>query len=548
MTHHGTTAAADAELRVPARGARYAVAAMAGDTATRGEPDRAKALHGRRVGLWLGLALFVVMLLFADLKPGEPAVTRMGAVAVLMAVWWITDAIPLAATALLPLVLFPAMGIMSGRDTAPVYVNHIIFLFVGGFIIALSMEKWGLHKRIALWIIRAIGSGPDRLILSFMIASAFLSMWISNTATTIMMVTIGLAIIAEQENTFGRQRTRRLSVGMLLAIAYGASIGGTATIVGTPPNLFFVRILENRFPDADPIGFGQWMLLGLPLSVAFLVIVWLLLTRVFFRAPKDLTLSSHVIREESRQLGPIRFAEGAVLAVFTLTALLWVFRGDLRLGVATIPGWSNLLPFPELIDDGTVAVAMALTLFLIPSRDTVSDQGQRIADLGVFARVPWHIVLLFGGGFALAEGFQQTGLSAWVGERFVGLEDAPPLVSIAAACTTLTFLTEVTSNTATTQIILPILASAGVAMGENPLLLMIPATLSASCAFMLPVATPPNAIIFGSGRITIADMAKVGIVINLIGIVVITTVFYLLGTAVFSIDPGVAPAWAASAP
>ncbi|MHC5008495.1 MAG: SLC13 family permease [Planctomycetota bacterium] len=521
---------------------------MAGDAATRGDTDGTRAAVGPRVGFWLGLGLFAVILLFVDLKPGAPLVTRMAAVAALMAAWWITDAIPLAATALLPLVLFPLLGIMTGRDTAPVYVNHIIFLFVGGFIIALAMEKWGLHKRIALWIIRAVGSSPARLILSFMIASAFLSMWISNTATTIMMVTIGLAIIAEQESAFGRQRTRQLSVGLLLAIAYGASIGGIATLVGTPPNLSFVRILEIVFPNVEPIGFGQWMLLGLPLTTTMLVIVWLLLTRVFFRVPKDLTLPADVIRQEYRQLGPMRFAERAVMAVFALTALLWVFRKDLNLGMTTIPGWANLLPFPKLIDDGTIAVAMALTLFFIPSRASGPGQSRALVDLDIFGRVPWHIVLLFGGGFALAKGFQTTGLSAFVGEQFAGLEGAPPVAMIAAVCTTLTFLTELTSNTATTEMVLPILASAGVAMGENPLLLMIPATLSASCAFMLPVATPPNAIIFGSGRITIADMAKVGIVINLAGIAVIVIVFSLLGTAIFSIDPGVVPDWAAAAP
>ncbi|MHC4427258.1 MAG: SLC13 family permease, partial [Planctomycetota bacterium] len=326
-----------------------------------------------------------------------------------------------------------------------------------------------------------------------------------------------------------------------------ASVGGIATLVGTPPNLSFVRILEIVFPDVEPIGFGQWMLMGLPLSVTMLIIVWLLLTRVFFRVPKDLTLPADVIREEHRQLGPMRFAERAVLAVFAITALLWVFRKDLNLGMATIPGWANLLPFPKLIDDGTIAVAMALTLFFIPSRAAGTGRSRALVDLDIFGRVPWHIVLLFGGGFALAKGFQTTGLSAFVGQQFAGLEGAPPLAMIAAVSTTLTFLTELTSNTATTEMVLPILASAGVAMGENPLLLMIPATLSASCAFMLPVATPPNAIIFGSGRITIADMAKVGIVINLIGIVVIAIVFSLLGTAVFSIDPGVVPDWATAA-
>ncbi|UCD76879.1 MAG: SLC13/DASS family transporter [Phycisphaerales bacterium] len=499
---------------------------------------------GRRVGFWLGVVLFFGILLLVDLKPGEPLVTRMAAVAILMAVWWIADVIPLAATALLPLALYPLLGIMKGRDTAPIYVNYIIFLFVGGFMIALAMEKWNLHRRIALWIIRAVGGGPARLVLSFMLASAFLSMWISNTATTIMMLTIALAIISELEEAFGRKRSRKLTLAMLLGIAYGASIGGVATLVGTPPNLSFVRIFEIAFPAAEPIAFGQWMLLGLPLSAIMLVIVWLLLTRLFFRAPKDLVLPTEVIKEEYRRLGPIRFAETAVLVVFALTALMWVFRKDLALGLVTIPGWGNLLPFPQLIDDGTVAITMALLLFFIPSRATGEGESRMLLDVEVFRKVPWHIVLLFGGGFALASGFQTTGLSAFVGQQFERLEDTAPPVMIAAVSTTLTFLTELTSNTATTEMVLPILASAGTSMNINPLLLMIPATLSASCAFMLPVATPPNAIIFGSGRITVADMAKIGIVINLIGVAVITTVFYIIGTAVFSIDPGVLPDWA----
>ncbi|MHC4947102.1 MAG: SLC13 family permease [Planctomycetota bacterium] len=501
---------------------------------------------GRRVGFWLGLVLFLATLLLVDLVPGQPVVTRMAAVALLMAVWWIADAIPLAATALLPLVLFPLLGIMKGRDVAPVYVNHIIFLFIGGFLIALAMERWDLHKRIALRIIRIVGGGPARLVLSFMVASAFLSMWISNTATAIMMLAIGLAIIAEQERAFGIERTHRLSVGLLLGIAYGASIGGMATLVGTPPNLSFARIFEIAFPAAEPVGFGQWMLLGLPLCVTMLAIAWLLLTRVFCRVDRGLRLAPDVVEREHRALGPMRFAEGAVLAVFAATALLWVFRKDLELGAVTVPGWGDLLPFPALVDDGTVAVAMALLLFLIPARAGGADAGRAILDLDVFAKVPWHIVLLFGGGFALASGFQASGLSAFVGDRFAGLEGTSPITMIAAVCGTLTFLTELTSNTATTEMVLPILASAGTSMKIDPLLLMIPATLSASCAFMMPVATPPNAIIFGSGRLTIAEMARIGIAINLIGIVVITTLFWLLGTVVFQIDPAVLPEWAAA--
>ena len=279
-----------------------------------------------------------------------------------------------------------------------------------------------------------------------------------------------------------------------------------------------------------------------------LIVIWLLLTKVFFRSPSDLRLSPEVVRREYHALGSLRFAEAAILVVFVLTALLWVFRKDLVIGAFTLPGWSGLLPFPGLVDDGTVAITMALLLFLIPSRASDPKAGRALLDLSVFRRLPWHIVLLFGGGFALAQGFQSSGLSSHVGELFAGLEGASPLAMIAGVCTSLTFLTELPSNTATTELLLPILASAGVAVGENPLLLMIPATLSASCAFMLPVATPPNAIIFGSGRIRIIEMATVGIVVNLIGIIVITALFLMLGMAVFGIEPGVVPEWAAATP
>ena len=496
--------------------------------------------------MFLGPAVFLACLVFADLKPGDPVVTRMAAVALLMAVWWITEAIPLAATALLPLVLFPLLGIMKGKETAPVYVNSVIFLFIGGFLIALAMEKWMLHKRIALTIIRVVGGGPSRLVLSFMIASAFLSMWISNTATAIMMLAIGLAIIAQSEATFGVERSRRLTVGLLLGIAYGSSIGGMATLVGTPPNLSLVRIFEITFPEAEPIGFGQWMLMALPLSGAMLVIAWFLITRVFYRAPADLRIDRAGIDEERKKLGPMCYEEKAVLVVFLATALLWVFRKDLQVGGFSLPGWSRALPHSGLIDDGTIAIAMALSLFLIPARRH-GDNRSTILGMGVFSRVPWHIVLLFGGGFALAKGFQVTGLSAFIGEKFSGMEGTDPLPTIAVVSGTLTFLTELTSNTATTEMILPVLASVAQAMKLDPLLLMIPATLSASCAFMMPVATPPNAIVFGSGRITVAEMAKIGLVINLVGVVLITFLFYFVGTAVLAIDPSVFPEWAQGA-
>ena len=497
----------------------------------------------QKIGLILGAALFFIMILFFDFDPEKPIVTRMAAVAVLMAVWWITDAIPLFATALLPMVFYPLLGILKAKATAPIYINSTIFLFIGGFMIALTMEKWQLHRRIALFIIRLIGGGPSRIVLGFMAAAAFLSMWISNTATAIMMVPIGLAIVSQMEAKFDEEKTHKFTIALMLGIAYACSMGGIATLVGTPPNLSFARIFEITFPKATPIAFGTWFIMGLPLCIVMLVLIWLILTKVFFRVPPDVTVDRSIVDEEYDELGPISFEEKSVLIIFFLTAFLWVFRKKLNLGFVSIPGWSQLIPYPELIDDGTVAMVMAMILFLIPTRSKDAETAT-IMGPDVIKNIPWNIVLLFGGGFALAKGFQVTGLSTLIGNKFAGLAGMSPIVMIIIICFGLTFLTELTSNTATTEMILPILASVAFAMKANPLLLMIPATLSASCAFMMPVATPPNAIVFGSGRIKIAEMARVGVFINIIGVLVITALFYIIGTAVFSIDPGVFPEWA----
>lgn len=517
-----------------------------------GEKTRSKKRSpiAKSLGFWLGVSAFLVMWLLGDLAPENPLVGKMAAVALLMAIWWISDAIPLAATSLVPLVLFPLLGIMSGKDVAPVYMNYVVFLFIGGFLIALAMERWNLHRRIALGIVSLVGTDPSRLVLGFMIATAFLSMWISNTATAIMMLAIGLAVIKQAGISFGEKDTANLSVALLLGIAYAASIGGIATLVGTPPNLALVRLFELSFPDADAGGFhfsfGQWMLFGVPLSACMLVFTWLILTRVVFPSPKHLALDSELLKKERESLGKISYEEKVVATVFVLTALLWIFRKDLSIGGFTIPGWSALLPLGELIDDGTIAIAMALTLFLIPARRQDAETGSHgsILDSEVFGKLPWHIILLFGGGFALAKGFQVSGLSEWVGSYFTHLEGAPDWLLVAVITGGITFLTELTSNTATTEMILPLLASIATAAKIHPLFLMIPAAVAASCAFMMPVATPPNAIVFASGKIRIAQMVKAGIIINLIGIVVVTILFLLLGPAVFDINPDLLPEWA----
>ncbi len=509
-------------------------------------PQRGTRSRAQRVGLILGPALFALLLAF-DLDPARPAVTRMAAVAVLMATWWISDALPLFATALLPLILYPLLGIARTGDTAPVYFNSTIVLFLGGFMIALTMEKWNLHRRIALWIIRTVGGGADRIILGFMLAGGFLSMWISNTATAIMMIPIGLAIVLRMEEDFGRETTHTFSVAVMLAIAYSCSVGGIATLVGTPPNLSLQRIFAITFPDAPPIGFGLWFAMALPISIILLIVAWLLLTRVFYRISDEVIVDRSIVDEEAEKLGPMAYEERVVLAVFVSTALLWLFRAPLVLGSVTVPGWSELLPYGELLDDATVAIGMASLMFLIPTRSPDS-KSVTIMGPGVIRRLPWNIVLLFGGGFALAQGFQVTGLAGFIGVQFTGLAGVPPLIIIFATCLGLTFLTELTSNTATTEMVLPVLASIAVATGIHPLLLMVPATLSASCAFMMPVATPPNAVVFGSQRVTIPEMVRVGLALNVIGALVITVVFYFVGTTLFGIEPGVLPSWATTAP
>ena len=376
--------------------------------------------------------------------------------------------------------------------------------------------------------------------LGFMAATAFLSMWISNTATTMMMVPIAMAIIIKLKESSSTPQMSRFAVGLLISIAYAASIGGIATLIGTPPNLAFSKIYQTLFPQAPDITFAGWMLFGLPVSVVFMAIAWWLVSVMFVRNPADITPDRSVFAAERKQLGPMSYEEKVVAVLFTLLALLWLLRRDIEIGGFVIPGWASIFSVPNFIDDGTVAIAVAMLLFLIPAR---SNRGARIMNWETAQRLHWGIVILFGGGFALAAGFKESELSGWIAGQLTGLADVPPVVMVASVCGMLTFLTELTSNTATTQIVLPLLGSLAVAIKTNPLLLMIPATLSASFAFMLPVATPPNAIIFGTGEVRMADMIKVGIILNLLGVLVITAMMYLLGLGVFDIDISHLPTW-----
>lgn len=504
------------------------------------DADRQPRDLKQTIGLIAGPAVAVALLLFFNPSPEHPQIARTAAVAALMAIWWMTEAIPIPATALLPVALLPLLGVTSGNRVAGAYFNHIIFLFIGGFLMALAMQRWNLHRRVALRIILMVGAGPRRLLLGFMIASAFLSMWISNTATTMMMVPIALAIIFRlKENT--ESDLGRFPVGLLIGIAYASSIGGIATLIGTPPNQAFTQIFHIYFPQAPEVTFAGWFLFGLPCSVIFLGVAWALLAALFL--PKGAAVSGdrRLFREEYARLGKMSFEERTVLVLFVLLAVLWLSRADIDIGWFVIPGWSGLFPEPKFVDDGTVAILVGLVLFVIPSQ---SQPGERLMNWQTANKLHWGIVLLFGGGFALAAAFKDSGLSAWLTGQLAGLQGAPSVVLVGSICTLMTFLTELTSNTATTQMALPLLGSLAVAIKVNPLLLMIPATLSASCAFMLPVATPPNAIVFGSGEVRMADMIKAGLILNLLGVVLITALVYLIGLAVFGIDPSVMPDWA----
>ena len=495
----------------------------------------------KTLGLIIGPVLFVYFLFFTQLDPQQPAVSATLAVAVLMAIWWVTEAVPLAVTSLIPVALFPLLGIMDGKAASSTYFNHVIFLFIGGFMVALAMQKWNLHKRIALKILMITGVSPARILLGFMFATAFLSMWISNTATAMMMIPIVISVIDKLEDSIGKAEVGKYATGLLLGIAYSASIGGIATLVGTPPNLSFARIFSIYFPDAPEIAFSQWFFFALPISAIFFIFVWGYLYAIFGPRRRSWPrLSPDTFREQYRALGKVTFEQRAVLAIFILLAITWLSRGGINLGSFSIPGWADVFGHPEYINDGTVAVIYAIILFIIPAR---GKGGGRIMDWNTARGIPWNIVLLFGGGFALASGFKESGLSMWFGGQLNWIADAHPIFVILAICLMMTFLTELTSNTATTEMLLPVLAGIAMVSNVNPLLFMLPATLSASMAFMLPVATPPNAIIFGTNRIRMIDMAKTGFILNIAGALIITLATYYLATSIFDINLNEFPSW-----
>jgi sodium-dependent dicarboxylate transporter 2/3/5 len=503
-----------------ARG-RAGLPALTTEKAAHPEPSRAK-LIGLVLGPVLGLLLFAVL---PDSLGTGGRITA--GVAVLMATWWATEAIPIPVTALLPMVLFPPLlpGVAIA-DVAPSYGADVIYLFMGGFMLALAMQKWNLHKRMALGIVAAVGSNPVRLIGGFMLATGFITMWVSNTAAAIMMLPVGVSVVALVTQLRGGQKDANFATALMLGIAYSASIGSVATLIGTPPNALMVGFLAENHDIT--VGFGQWMMVGVPLAVAFLLLAWVVITRfVFPPATKKLDGAQELIREELRAMGPISRGEKLVAVVFAVAATSWIAIPLLN----NVEAVAAAVPFLGSVSDSVIAMAVAVALFLIPV-----GRGQRLLDWESAVRLPWGILLLFGGGIALSKQFGDTGLSEWIGLQVGVLQGVPTWVMVLLVASLVLMLTELTSNTATTATFLPVVAGIALGMDLPVMTLVVPAVLAASMAFMLPVATPPNAVVFGSGEVTISQMLRGGIWLNVIAVFLIMLTMYAFAGWAFGIS------------
>ena len=482
-------------------------------------------MQSKKIGLIIGLLLFVITLMLPTPSGLEPSAMKALAVVLLMAVWWITEAIPVYVTAFVPLALYPLLGILTGHETAENYSHSFVLMLLGGLIIAKAIEHQNLHKRIALVTIKLIGSNKRNIILSFMISTAFLSMWLANVAVALMMLPIALAIAVKEEGD--NKAARKFGIALMLCIAYSASIGGMASLIGTPPNLVFAGIISSLFPTAPEITFFNWLVIGVPLVVIILPLSWLFIIR-YFKIKGEVSGGIQVINEEYAALGKITIAEKRVLAVFLLVAFGWIFRKDIVLGNFVISGWSDPLGLAQYANDTTVAFVGVLLMFMIPTGKIENGKRTFLMNWKVAESVPWGVVMIVGGGYAIAKSFKVTGLALWLGEQISFFNALPVFFILFVVIFSITFLTEINSNTATANIILPILGTIAVSSFIHPYLLMIPATFACSCAFCMPSGTGPNAVIFSSEKISIAEMAKAGLWMNLITIVVITLAAYLI--------------------
>ena len=465
----------------------------------------------KTLGLWLGPILFMAMLLMGQSQQAMPVdAWLVAAVGLWMAVWWSTEAVPVAATAFIPLILFPVLQVTPVKTVAQSYAHPTIFLFLGAFILALAVEKWSLHRRIALTVLSRTGTDGRKLILGFMIAASLLSMWMTNTSTAMMLLPIAAsvaAMVAEKASGTSAESKRTFQVALLLSLAYATTIGGMATIIGTPPNVLLAGFIEETY--GLQIAFLDWMLIGLPLALVLLPLGWVVLTRIAFTVDiAESKEASDVIADMRRQLGVMHASERRVGLLFLVVVFCWMTRS-----------WLNDFSSFEGVSDAGIVMAAALLLFVIPAGD---GSGQRLMVWEDVSRLPWGVLILFGGGLALAAQVSGSGLAVWLGESLLPVASLGTLVLIVAAAGLVVFLTELTSNLATAATFLPVIAAIAAQSGIEPLVLCVPVTLAASCAFMLPVATPPNAIVFSSGVLTIPEMVRAGFLMNLIALVALT--------------------------
>ncbi len=480
-------------------------------------------MNKKAVGLILGPLLFAIIILFYHPQGLNDQANAVLACTLWIAIWWILECIPIAITSMLPIILFPLTGALSMAETTISFGHRYIFLYIGGFILAIAIEKWNLHKRIALNIINIIGTNVKSIILGFMVATAFMSMWITNTATAVMMLPVGMAIITQLRDNPDTIENENLIFGksLMLAIAYSASIGGIATLIGTPPNLVLAGIVQEQY--GIEITFSKWIMVGFPLSTILLFICWRYLTQYAFTfKQKAFPGGKAEIRKQLVQLGKITYEEKVTLIVFLSTAFAWISRSFF------------INKFFPAVDDTIIAMIAGVVLFIIPAG---KEKKRALIKWKEAIKLPWGILLLFGGGLALAEGFKTSGLAEWIGGQMTLLEGASLIILLLILATLVNFLTEITSNLATTAMLLPVLAPLSMAIDIHPFILMVAATIAASCAFMLPVATPPNAVVFGSGYLKIIDMVKAGFWMNILSILILSLIVYFLLPYVWHFDP-----------
>lgn len=479
--------------------------------------------------LMMGPLSMILIIAFADLSPGNPLTTYMAGITLWVAIWWLTEVVDLAITALLPLILMPMLGVCDTKEIAGQYMEPIVFLFVGGFLLSIGVEKWHLHQRMSLGVLKSVGDNPARILAAMMGTTFFISMWMSNTATTLMLYPAILAIYTQIQHITSEKNSKSIVIALLLGLAYAASIGGMATLVGTPTNMIFYNYFTDTYKESTEVTFFSWFIIGFPTALGLVIATYGLLRLYFIPKGSNIAFDKTYFSNAYQKLGKIEYEEKMMLAIYILTAILWFSRVEIPLGFIKIPGWSTLFSHPKWIQDSTVAITMGILLFFIPTRSVAGKaKSKTLMTWEDAQKLPLGIIFLFGGGFALAKGFEVSGLSIWFAGKLSILDLGHPFLIVMGVCVIICIISEFASNVASIQLALPILAVLSKTLEINPLFLMIPATLAASLGFMLPVATAPNTIVFGSRLIPVGAMFKVGFWIDIIGIIWISIMFEVM--------------------